>query len=149
MQASLVAQLVKNLPAVQETLVWFPGREDPLEKGYTTHSSILELPWWLRWLRICLQCRRPWFNPWVGMITWRKAWKPTLIFLHGELPWTEEPGGVAESDTTEWLKHSIAYIYMADSCWCMVETNTTLGNNYPPVKKKKKNRIWHKLVRTY
>ena len=31
--ASLVAQKVKNLPAVQETLVRFPGQEDPLEKG--------------------------------------------------------------------------------------------------------------------
>ena len=31
--ASLVAQLVKNLPAVQETLVRFLGQEDPLEKG--------------------------------------------------------------------------------------------------------------------
>ena len=31
--ASLVAQLVKNLPAMQETLVWFLGGEDPLEKG--------------------------------------------------------------------------------------------------------------------
>ena len=31
--ASLIAQLVKNLPAVQETPVRFLGREDPLEKG--------------------------------------------------------------------------------------------------------------------
>ena len=31
--ASLTAQLVKNLPAMQETLVQFLGREDPLEKG--------------------------------------------------------------------------------------------------------------------
>ena len=31
--SSLIAQLVKNLPAMQETLVWFLGREDPLEKG--------------------------------------------------------------------------------------------------------------------
>ena len=31
--ASLVAQLVKNLPAIQETLVQFLGQEDPLEKG--------------------------------------------------------------------------------------------------------------------
>ena len=31
--ASLIAQLVKNLPAMQETLVQFLGREDPLEKG--------------------------------------------------------------------------------------------------------------------
>ena len=46
--ASLVAQLVKNLPAVQETLVRFLGREVPLEKGQATLSSILGLPWWLR-----------------------------------------------------------------------------------------------------
>ena len=39
--ASLVAQLVKNLPAMQETWVWSLGWEDPLEKGMATHSSIL------------------------------------------------------------------------------------------------------------
>ena len=33
MGASLIAQLVKNPPAMQETLVWFLGQEDPLEKG--------------------------------------------------------------------------------------------------------------------
>ena len=41
MGASLVAQLVKNLPAMQETLDRFLGQEDPLEKGMATHSSIL------------------------------------------------------------------------------------------------------------
>ena len=39
--ASLVAQLVKNLPAMQETWVRSLGWEDPLEKGKATHSSIL------------------------------------------------------------------------------------------------------------
>ena len=39
--ASLVAQLVKNLPAVQETRVGSLGWEDPLEKGKATHSSSL------------------------------------------------------------------------------------------------------------
>ena len=33
--------MVKNLPAVQETQVLFPGQEDPLEKAMVTHSSIL------------------------------------------------------------------------------------------------------------
>ena len=37
----LVAQLVKNLPAMQETWVLSVGWEDPLEKGKATHSSIL------------------------------------------------------------------------------------------------------------
>ena len=40
-RASLIAQLVKNLPATQDTLVQFLGWEDPLEKGKSTHSSIL------------------------------------------------------------------------------------------------------------
>ena len=39
--ASLVAQMVKNLPAMQETQVQSMGHEDPLEKGTATHSSIL------------------------------------------------------------------------------------------------------------
>ena len=39
--ASLVAQMVKNLPAMQETQVGYLGGEDPLEKGMATHSSIL------------------------------------------------------------------------------------------------------------
>ena len=45
--ASLVAQLVKNLPAIWETWVRFLGWEDPLEKGTATHSSILawRIPW--------------------------------------------------------------------------------------------------------
>ena len=38
---SLVAQLVKNLPAMQETWIRSLGWEDPLEKGMATHSSIL------------------------------------------------------------------------------------------------------------
>ena len=51
---SLVAQKVKNLPAMPETSVQSPGREDLLEEGMAT----------------------------------------TLLFLHGESPWTEKPGGL-------------------------------------------------------
>ena len=45
--ASLIAQSVKNLPAMQKTRVQFLGREDPLEKEMATHSSILawRIPW--------------------------------------------------------------------------------------------------------
>ena len=43
----MVAQTVKNLPAMQETRVLSLGQEDPLEKGMATHSSILawRIPW--------------------------------------------------------------------------------------------------------
>ena len=46
-RASLIAQSVKKLPAVQETWVWFLGQEDPLKKEMTAHSSILawRIPW--------------------------------------------------------------------------------------------------------
>ena len=45
--ASLVAQMVKNLPAVQEIWVQFLDREDPLEKGIAAHSSSVawRIPW--------------------------------------------------------------------------------------------------------
>ena len=45
--ASLVAQMVKKLPVMQETQVRSLGQEDPLEKGTATHSTILagRIPW--------------------------------------------------------------------------------------------------------
>ena len=57
---------------------------------------------------ICLQCRRPGFNPWVWKIPWRRNWQPTPVLLprksHG---WRSLAGysqwGHKESDTTEWL----------------------------------------------
>ena len=47
MGASLVAQWVENLPAMQETRFGSYGQEDPLEKEMATHSSILawKIPW--------------------------------------------------------------------------------------------------------
>ena len=44
---SLVAQMMKNLPAMQETRVQFLGQEDPLKKEMATDSSIP--PWRIRW----------------------------------------------------------------------------------------------------
>ena len=44
-----MAQWIKNLPAMQETLVKSLGQEDPLKKEQATPSSILGLPLWLSW----------------------------------------------------------------------------------------------------
>ena len=60
--ASLVAQLVKNPPAMQETWVWSLGWEDPLEKGKATHSSIL--PWRMPWTIQSQRVRQSWY--WVS-----------------------------------------------------------------------------------
>ena len=57
----LVAQLIKNLPAVQETSVRFLGWEDPLEKEMATHSSILA--WKISWT----EGYSPWGRKELGM----------------------------------------------------------------------------------
>ena len=54
------------------------------------------------------QCRRPWFNPWVGKIPWRRKWQPTPVFLPREFEGQRSlvgygPWGLKESDTTEQL----------------------------------------------
>ena len=66
------------------------------------------LPWWLRWQRVCLQCRRPGFDPWVGKISWRRKWQPTPVFLPGKFHGRRSlagygPWGHKQSDTTERL----------------------------------------------
>ena len=78
-----------------------------------TFRTPLGLPWWLRWLRICLQCRRPGFDPWMGKIPWRKEWQPTPVFLPLELHGQKRlvgysPWGQKELDMTEWLTLSLS-----------------------------------------
>ena len=45
--ASLVSQMIENLPVIQETWVQSQGQEDPLKKGMATHTSVLawRIPW--------------------------------------------------------------------------------------------------------
>ena len=93
------------------------------------------LPWWLRWWRICLQCRRPWFSPWVGEIAWKRKWQLTPVFVLGEFHGQRSlegysPWGHKESDTTEQLTH-----------------NTAVGNSveFPP-EIKNKTAIWSSNV---
>ena len=65
------------------------GREDGLGGSLTVDPELWSeccqegLPWWLRWQSVCLQCRRPEFDPWVGKIPWRK-WQPTPVLLPGK-----------------------------------------------------------------
>ena len=68
--ASLIAQLVKNPPAMQETLVRFLGQEGPLETGWATHSSMLGLPF----------AARPVKNPPAARETWVRSlgWEDPL-----------------------------------------------------------------------
>ena len=65
--------------------------------------------------RICLQCRRPGFDPWVMKILWRKKWQSTPVFSPGESHGQRilagySPWGCKRSDTTEQLTHTRMYI---------------------------------------
>ena len=95
--ASLVAQLVKNPPAMQETPVRFLDCEDPLEKEQPTHSSILGLPWSLSWERICPQCGRPGFDPWVGEDSLEKGKSTHSSLLVWRVPWIVQSNGLTET----------------------------------------------------
>ena len=70
-------------------------------------------PWWLRQYTICLQCRKPGFDPWVGNIPWRRKWQPTPVFLSGVLRGQRSLAdcsswGHKKSNTTEWLTLSLS-----------------------------------------
>ena len=50
--------------------------------------------------------KRHGFDPWVSKIPWRRTWQPTPVFLPGESPWTEKPGGLqsmASQKSQTWL----------------------------------------------
>ena len=107
--ASLVAQIVRNMLVMRETWVQSLGWEDPLEKGTSTHSSILarRIPWTEEPGSLqsmgsqsqtqlsnfqsyggasgkepvcqCRRCKRHRFDPWVRKVPWRKEWQPTQV----------------------------------------------------------------------
>ena len=111
-KASLVAQLVKNLPAKQKTWVWSLGQEDPLEKEMATHSSTLiwRIPWTEEPGRVQSMGYKE--SDMTVQLTftfnWRREWQPTPVFLPGKSHRQRglagySLGGQKELDTTEWL----------------------------------------------
>ena len=63
------------------------------------------LLWWLRQQRICLQCRRPRFDPWVSKVPWRREWQPTLVFLPGEFHAQRSLVGYSQSTESQRAGH--------------------------------------------
>ena len=64
--------------------------------------------------KICLQCRRPEFDPWVRKIPWRRKWQPIPEFLSGKSYGQRSlagysPWGCKDSDRTEWLTLSLSF----------------------------------------
>ena len=77
--------------------------------------NLTKLPWWLIQQRICLQCGRPRFCPWVRKMLWRREWLLTSVFLSGEfhgqrsLPGCS-PWGHKESNMTAQLSLSHTFL---------------------------------------
>ena len=106
-----MVQTLKDLPEMRETWVQSLGQEDPLEKELATHSGILGLPSWLSWLRICLQCGRVGFSPWVGKIPWRRERLHTPVFWPREFHGLYNGWVCKESDTNEQLVLSLHSVH--------------------------------------
>ena len=88
-----MAQLVENLPAVQETLVGSLSWEVPLEKGQATHSSILGLPWGSDGKESSRNARDLGSVPGLGRSPGGGNGSPLSIFAW-RIPWAQEPGGL-------------------------------------------------------
>ena len=68
------------------------------------------------------------FDPWIRRIPWRRAWQPTPVFLPGEPPWTEEPGGLQSIGLQrvrhDWAHtHTHTHTYMPNIPWGWVSTS--------------------------
>ena len=122
--ASLIVQLVKNLPAMQETRVdcwvgkipWRPVRlPTPVFLGFPCSTAGKEsagnlgdlgsIPGLTRSPRE----GRPGFDPWVGKIPWRREKLPTPVFWPGEFHGLYSPWGRKESDSTGWFSLSFTF----------------------------------------
>ena len=76
---------------------------------------LLGLPWWLRWYRICLQCGRPEFDPWIQKIPWWRQCNPLQYScLESSMDrgaWRAIVHGIAESDRIEQLTHTYTHTH--------------------------------------
>lgn len=87
-------------------------------------------------LVICLQCRRPWLDPWAGKIPWRRAWQPTSVFLPEESRGRRNLVGYSswdlkERDTAEQLTLSFFLFFSVKVIYspCLATTTTHLQRN--------------------
>ena len=60
---------------------------------------------------------RPGLDPWIWKIPWRREWQPTLVFLPGESPWTEEPGRLMSMGSQK-VRHD--WVTKYTQCWLLL-----------------------------
>ena len=98
--------------------------------------SLLRLPWWLRQWRICLQCGRPGFDPWVGKIPLEEEMATHSSIFAWRIPWMEgySPWGHKELDTTEQLTLSLLLLssehHSIHSKLCFFQLGSAFGRSH-------------------
>ena len=102
--SELKGQVCKQIPSME--MMISTSQKERRTWHVTSWIICLNCPF----LNVCLQFRRPGFDPWAGKGPWRTEWQPTLLFLPGEFHGQRNlasyhPQGRKESDTTEWLTH--------------------------------------------
>ena len=73
--------------------------------------------------RICLQCRRPGFHPWVRNSPWNRKWQPTPVLLPGESHWVEGPGRLQSMRSQrvgqDWMTNTFTF---SVQCWSLQDS---------------------------
>ena len=124
------------------------------ESGLVMFSSLqphglysLGLSWWLSWKRICPQCGKPVFDPWVGKISWRRERLPTPVFWPEESYGLYNPWGHKELDITELLS-------LSGLDWCVLSGDSARFGAKPMPGPSEKSRIlgqfthWNNVLAT-
>ena len=107
MGASLVAQLVKNPPAMQETTVRFLVGKIPWKRNRLPTPVFLGFPGGSAGKESACNVSRPGFDPWVGKIPWSRGRLLTTVFWPREFHGLYSPWGRKESDMTKQLLLSL------------------------------------------
>ena len=102
-----VLKVITKRSNVFEGSAWILFADQKAEQDFSLKSRLYRwFPWWLRWLRICLQCGRSGFNPWVGKIPWRREQQPTPVLLPGEFHGQRSLAGYSPWVTKSWTRLS-------------------------------------------
>ena len=99
---------------------WNGIRSVSPELTLTCHQRLLWIPFPVaQMVKICLQCTRPGYEPWIGKIPWRREWQPTAVFLSGESHGQRSlaghgPWGHQESE--DWATDTFTFLFV--NHWC-------------------------------
>ena len=81
-----------------------------MERGFLGGSAVKNPP----------AMQETWFDPWVRKIPWSRCQQPTLVFLWGKIPWTEEPGGLQSMGSQrlrhDWVTNNFAILVKFSIC---------------------------------